>query len=70
MGSVWKPIVGKTVGKNGHKKTETLVLQRFPCVEVAGFEPAAFWSRTKRATKLRYTSILLEPIRGLGPLTC
>ena len=70
MGSVWKPIVGKTVGKNGHKKTETLVLQRFPYVEVAGFEPAAFWSRTKRATKLRYTSILLEPIRGLGPLTC
>ena len=28
------------------------------CVEVAGFEPAAFWSRTKRATKLRYTSKL------------
>ena len=26
-------------------------------VEVAGFEPAAFWSRTKRATKLRYTSV-------------
>ncbi len=26
-------------------------------VEVAGFEPAAFWSRTKRATKLRYTSL-------------
>ena len=26
-------------------------------VEVAGFEPAAFWSRTKRATKLRYTSM-------------
>ena len=25
-------------------------------VEVAGFEPAASWSRTKRATKLRYTS--------------
>ena len=48
---------------------ETLALQRFPCVEVAGFEPAAFWSRTKRATKLRYTSSL-EPIRGLGPLTC
>ena len=39
------------------------------CVEVAGFEPAAFWSRTKRATKLRYTSSL-EPIRGLEPLTC
>ena len=28
-----------------------------PKVEVAGFEPAAFWSRTKRATKLRYTSV-------------
>ena len=51
-------------------------------VEVAGFEPAAFWSRTKRATKLRYTSVkksqairdaargkMLEPIRGLEPLT-
>ncbi len=25
-------------------------------VEVAGFEPTTFWSRTKRATKLRYTS--------------
>ena len=37
------------------------------CVEVAGFEPAAFWSRTKRATKLRYTSTL-EPMRGLEPL--
>ena len=31
--------------------------QGFPLVEVAGFEPAAFWSRTKRATKLRYTSM-------------
>ena len=38
-------------------------------VEVAGFEPAAFWSRTKRATKLRYTSSL-ESMRGLEPLTC
>ncbi len=50
---------------------------------MAGFEPAAFWSRTKRATKLRYTSVKkiasihglhtgikkLEPIRGLEPLT-
>ena len=25
-------------------------------VEVAGFEPVTFWSRTRRATKLRYTS--------------
>ena len=48
-------------------------------VEVAGFEPAAFWSRTKRATKLRYTSEAgfssgayekLEPIEGLEPSTC
>ena len=31
---------------------------RFPVflVEVVGFEPTAFWSRTKRATRLRYTS--------------
>ena len=29
-------------------------------VEVTGFEPATFWSRTKRATKLRYTSTLLK----------
>ena len=27
-----------------------------PKVEVVGFEPTAFWSRTKRATRLRYTS--------------
>ena len=26
-------------------------------IEVTGFEPATFWSRTKRATKLRYTSL-------------
>ena len=32
-------------------------------VEVAGFEPAAFWSRTKRATKLRYTSMSLVQIK-------
>ncbi len=28
----------------------------FVLVEVTGFEPMASWSRTKRATKLRYTS--------------
>ena len=27
----------------------------FSVVGVTGFEPATFWSRTKRATKLRYT---------------
>ena len=42
---------------NSHEaKKKTLALQGF-LVEVAGFEPAAFWSRTKRATKLRYTSV-------------
>ena len=41
----------------------------FLMVEVTGFEPATFWSRTKRATKLRYTS-LMEPMKGLEPLTC
>ena len=40
-----------------------------PLVEVTGFEPAAFWSRTKRATKLRYTS-KLEPTWGFEPQTC
>ena len=39
-------------------------------VEVTGFEPATFWSRTKRATKLRYTSLSMEPMKGLEPLTC
>ena len=39
-------------------------------VEVTGFEPATFWSRTKRATKLRYTSRKVEPMKGLEPLTC
>ena len=39
-------------------------------VEVTGFEPAAFWSRTKRATKLRYTSMAVEPMSGLEPPTC
>ena len=32
-------------------------------VEVTGFEPATFWSRTKRATKLRYTSEL-QAVKG------
>lgn len=37
------------------KKAACFIASRFVFgVEVAGFEPAAFWSRTKRATKLRY----------------
>ena len=36
-------------------------------VEVAGFEPAAFWSRTKRATKLRYTSVADQKSADAAP---
>ena len=40
------------------KKAACFIASRFVFgVEVAGFEPAAFWSRTKRATKLRYAPI-------------
>ena len=52
------------------KKAACFIASRFVFgVEVAGFEPAAFWSRTKRATKLRYTS-KSEPTEGLEPSTC
>ncbi len=56
-------------GLSRNNKTLQLLILQGLLVEVAGFEPAAFWSRTKRATKLRYTS-KLEPMRGLEPLTC
>ena len=69
MGTVLKPVVGTNVGAEAIKNPQPVDLQRIADVEVAGFEPAAFWSRTKRATKLRYTS-MLEPMRGLEPLTC
>ena len=62
-----KPEKTGTFAKNG--KPGSVGKSTLPGVEVAGFEPAAFWSRTKRATKLRYTSTL-EPMRGLEPLTC
>ena len=32
---------------------------RLKVVEVTGLEPTTFWSLTRRATKLRYTSIKL-----------
>ena len=38
-------------------------------VEVTGFEPATFWSRTKRATKLRYTSTLKKTGANKGTRT-
>ena len=36
-------------------------------VGVAGFEPAAHWSQTSCATKLRYTPIFLAGAEGLEP---
>ena len=36
-------------------------------VGVAGFEPAAHWSQTSCATKLRYTPIKLAGAVGLEP---
>ena len=51
------PVKGKRswvrVRKNKKAKGKTL---RFFVVEVTGLEPTTSWSRTKRATKLRYTS--------------
>ena len=37
-------------------------------VEATGFEPTTSWSRTKRATKLRYASIALFIISNAAPL--
>ena len=42
--------------QKSQKKNRTPFGFRLFLVEVTGFEPATFWSRTKRATKLRYTS--------------
>ncbi len=40
-------------------------------VGAEGFEPSAFWSRTKRATRLRYApkSVLMVDREGLEPPT-
>ncbi len=43
-------------GKEKRLTRKPLRIKHLRLVEVTGFEPAAFWSRTKRATKLRYTS--------------
>ena len=42
--------------KKRQKKNRKPFGFRLFLVEVVGFEPTAFWSRTKRATRLRYTS--------------
>ena len=60
--------VGSFMQFSVHKKTSDFS-EVLKMVEVTGFEPATFWSRTKRATKLRYTS-KMEPMKGLEPLTC
>ena len=43
----------------GNGKKETGPSSNGPVVGVAGFEPAASWTRTKRDTKLRHTPIAL-----------
>ena len=52
-----REILGKLREVRRRKRLKTQCFQAFSMVEVTGFEPATFWSRTKRATKLRYTSI-------------
>ena len=51
------------------KKEKTFDFSKvFILVEVTGFEPATFWSRTKRATKLRYTSAKRQANEGTRTL--
>ena len=55
------------------KNKKNPLIKRVFVVGVTGFEPATSSSRTKRATKLRYTPIIikkLEPAGGLEPPTC
>ena len=42
MGSVWKPIVGKTVGKNGHKKWKPLRCKGFRASKWRDSNPRPF----------------------------
>ncbi len=66
-----KPLLQGDLSHHGVKEKYQPLYQKLVLnmVEVTGFEPATFWSRTKRATKLRYTSKKMEPIKGLEPLT-
>ena len=66
-----KPLLQGDLSHHGVKEKYQPLYQKLVLnmVEVTGFEPATFWSRTKRATKLRYTS-KMEPMKGLEPLTC
>ena len=67
-----KPLQQGNLSQYGVKEKYQPLYQKLvlTMVEVTGFEPATFWSRTKRATKLRYTSTKMEPIMGLEPMTC
>ena len=47
--------------------TTFLPLSKLFLVRVAGFEPTASWSQTKRSTKLSYTRIYLVRVEGFEP---
>ena len=51
-----KPKLRHNCGINAPKMTNFPDFTGKLKIEVAGFEPVTFWSRTRRATKLRYTS--------------
>ena len=52
------PLPSGFLSRHGVKEKHQPLYQKLVLnmVEVVGFEPTAFWSRTKRATRLRYTS--------------
>ena len=67
----------KTTKKDECSYSFSNAIRTLAMVGATGFEPATFWSRTKRATKLRYTSKIgaNEGIRTLDlrftkPLLC
>ena len=45
--------------RKNNKKADTKECRLYILVEATGFEPTTSWSRTKRATKLRYASTAL-----------
>ena len=50
---------GKFYIRKNNKKADTKECRLYILVEATGFEPTTSWSRTKRATKLRYASTAL-----------
>lgn len=51
------PQVPYSLNRNKKKQSNQALLF---LVEVTGLEPTTFWSLTRRATKLRYTSVLVN----------